>query len=513
MLSKVYSAGLMGIDGYLVEVEVDISAGLANWNTVGLPESSVRESRDRVIAAIKNSGYSFEKRRITINLAPADIRKEGTAFDLPIALGLLASSELIPPASLEGYLILGELSLQGEVKPVHGALSIALLAKKIGLSKLILPEKNIPEASVINELTFFGIKHLSDVVQHFTGERPLTPHPPQPPAEEIPDPSTSPSFLDFSEIKGQSQAKRALEVAASGGHNLLMTGPPGSGKTMLAQRISTILPPMVFEEALETTKIYSVLGLLNGDGPILQRRPFRAPHHTISSAGLAGGGSQPRPGEVSLAHNGVLFLDELPEFQKNVLEILRQPLESGMVTIARALSTMTYPARFMLICAMNPCRCGFLGNEIRECICSEKDLQMYRRRLSGPLLDRIDIQLDVPPVKYGELVSMKEGVSSQEIRNRVMAAREIQKIRFKKYKIHSNSMMTGRLLRKFCALDHAGANLLEQAITKLSLSARAFDRILKVSRTIADLEGSDAIKPAHLAEAIHYRSLDRNLRS
>lgn len=509
MLSKVLSAGLLGIDAYLVEVEVDIAQGLANWNTVGLPESSVRESRDRVIAAIKNSGYSFERRRITINLAPADIKKEGTAFDLPIALGLLASSELIDRESIQNVLIAGELSLHGEVKPVPGVLSIALLAKKIGASALIVSEKNLPEATAVQKIQVLSVRTLSDVVQHFTGERPLKPTPPQNPAcPSLQFPFFSP--LDFSEIKGQVQAKRALEVAAAGGHNVLLIGPPGAGKTMLAQRLPTILPAMDFEESLETSRIYSVLGLLDGNGPLLKTRPFRSPHHTISNAGLAGGGSHPRPGEISLAHNGVLFLDELPEFQKNVLESLRQPLESGNVTIARALSTITYPARFMLVAAMNPCRCGFLGAAGKECACTFRGLSLYRGRISGPLLDRIDIQIDVPPVKYSELTEMAEGESSESIRKRVARAQGRQQERFKGTKISSNSQMSGKILRRICKIDREGSRLLEQAVEKLSLSARAYDRILKVSRTIGDLEGSDAIKSNHLAEAIHYRSLDRN---
>lgn len=510
MLSKVYSAGLLGVDGYLVDVEVDIAQGLANWNTVGLPESSVRESRDRVIAAIKNSGYSFERKRITINLAPADVKKEGTAFDLPIAVGLLASSELIPREALNDYLILGELSLHGEVKPVPGALSVALLAKKKRIKNLILPEGNLPEASVVKNISVFGVKNLSEVVRHFTGEQPLSPSPASLPSPVSLDGS---SLLDFSEIKGQLQAKRALEVAAAGGHNIAMVGPPGSGKTMLAQRLPTILPPMSFEESLETTKIYSVAGSLkdqgNGQGHLVVQRPFRSPHHTISNAGLAGGGTHPRPGELSLAHNGVLFLDELPEFQKNVLEILRQPLESGSVTIARAASTVTYPSRFMLVASMNPCRCGFRGSA-RECVCRPSELQLYRSRLSGPLLDRIDIQIDVPPVKYGELTAMKEGESSEKVRARVIRARDLQARRYKGLKIFCNSQMSGRSLRRFCQINAEGAKLLEQAVDKLSLSARAYDRILKVSRTIADLENAESIHPRHLAEAIHYRSLDRN---
>ncbi len=509
MLSKVFSAGLVGIDAFLVEGEVDIAFGLATWSTVGLPESTVRESRERVIGAVRNSGYHFEKQKITINLAPANVKKGGTAFDLPIAIGLLASSGLIPREALVDYLIVGELSLRGEVKPVPGILPIALFAKNTQLKKLILPVANLPEAAVTRDVTLLGVQSLSELVQHFTGERPLRPpaiHPSFPPAGT----SSSSTLHDFSDIKGQPQAKRALEVAAAGGHNLLLMGPPGSGKTMLAQRFPTILPDMTFEEALETTKIYSVVGLLNGQGPLIHQRPFRSPHHTISAPGLAGGGTVPRPGEISLAHHGVLFLDEFSEFRKDVLEVLRQPLESGKVTIARSLSTLTFPANFTLVASTNPCPCGFRGSQGQDCYCTVRQLQNYRSRLSGPLLDRIDIQLEVPRLKYQELIDRGEGENSSKIRSRVLKARQIQTARFQGSKMSTNSQMSGRLLKKFCVIDSQGARLLEQAVEKLSLSARAYDRILRVARTIADLAALESVQSEHLAEAIHYRSLDRN---
>lgn len=506
MLAKVISSSLIGIDAICVDVEVDISPGLPQFATVGLPDGAVKESKDRVKSALKNAGYEFPARRITVNLAPADIRKEGAAFDLPISIGILAATGVVKDRLLKDYLVLGELSLDGGVKPVRGCLSIAVSARKAGFSGIIVPRENACEGAVVEGVDVVGVSELAEVVEFLNGDRPIEPctldvrslfHE----AAEQGD--------DFSEVKGQEHAKRALEVAAAGAHNLLMIGPPGSGKTMLARRIPGILPRMSFDEAIETTKVYSVMGILERDRALITQRPFRAPHHTISDIGLIGGGNTPRPGEVSLSHNGLLFLDELPEFKKNVLEVLRQPLEDGRVTISRALMSITYPSRIMLVAAMNPCKCGGSGESTMSCTCTPREIHQYRSRISGPLLDRIDIHIEVPAVKYRELADRAEGESSAIIAGRVARAREIQQERFRGTRVHSNSQMTSRQIRKYCEPDAAGHRLLELVTERLGFSARAYTRILKVARTIADLEGGENVREQHLAEAIQYRSLDR----
>ncbi|MDX9753884.1 MAG: YifB family Mg chelatase-like AAA ATPase [bacterium] len=508
MYVRVLSSATLGIEAYIMEVELDLSQGLPGLTIVGLPDAAVRESRERVRSALINTGYTLPPKRLTLNLAPADIPKEGSSLDLPIAIAMIAGSGLIALEALEKTIMLGELSLEGTLRPVRGALPIAIKAAEEGIQQLLLPEENAKEAAVVHSVSVYPVKTLLDAVEILTGQNNHEPFKIN--VETIFEKAAS-YPVDFAEVKGQEHVKRALEVAAAGGHNVIMIGPPGSGKTMLAKRIPSILPPLSFEEALETTKIHSIHGSLPLDQALIATRPYRSPHHTVSDAGLIGGGAIPHPGEVSLAHHGVLFLDEMPEFSRNVLENLRQPLEDGTVTISRASGSLTFPSRFMLIAAANPCPCGYFGDGQHTCQCTPQKIQNYISRLSGPLLDRIDIHVEVPSVSFDDLHAPPVGEPSAQIRQRVTAARTIQRQRYQEEPIFCNAHMQSKDIKRYCQMDEPTRDMLRAGLERLGLSARAYDRVIKVARTIADLSGCENIRPEHVCEAVQYRTLDRKL--